>query len=199
MKFYSFNSWRALRQLFVVFCYFNRSVRYCIQTCLLLSLLLLPKPLKIKINKTRGLLLLCGHETWFLAVRWTVGCFRRKLCSEYLGLRGRKNNWGWFRKLHNEEAAHFDCMSVAFPGLWGLRYRYCGLMNFVCIGLHLAGLLAWGIRHLQALYLYKTTLTQKLHTHTLPYPRGCLSLSSQFSSCRRMYMAKAAQPQRSFS
>ena len=55
--------------MFVLFCYFNHSVHYCIQNCVLLSLLLLPKILKIKINKTIRLLLLCGHETRFLAIR----------------------------------------------------------------------------------------------------------------------------------
>ena len=47
----------------------------------------------------------------------------------------RKNNWGWFRKLHNEEAAHFDCMSVAFRGLCGtevllLRFNEFCLQTF---------------------------------------------------------------------
>ena len=57
-----------------------------------------------------------------------------------------------------------------------LGSRYCGLKNFVCR--HLAGLLAWVIWHLQVFCLYKTTLARKLRAHTLPYPRGCLSLSS---------------------
>jgi len=65
MNFYSFNSGRGLRQLFVLFCYFNLSVRYCIQTCLLLSLLLLPKTPKIKISQTVSLLLYVGMKRGF--------------------------------------------------------------------------------------------------------------------------------------